>query len=140
MDQFTVDMTDVEHPELDKLREALLYKRIVDFTPDSLTLDNGQVLKLKMLDSDCCAYADGTFEFVKLDAMITDVQMDNPVYVVDEYEDNESTARCKLKIYNNLNPVAQAELTANNGNCGYYYSVAGAELDDETFMLLTSGF
>ena len=64
-----------------ELKEKLLYKKIVNFEDDKLYLDDGTIVSIEMTDNDCCACAFGEFKDVKLEAVITDVN-------VGEYKDN----------------------------------------------------
>lgn len=103
------------------LKERLLYRRIVEWNEDKLVLDDGAVVTIEMTESDCCAWAGGTFSNVVLDAVITDV-----IYgEVESWEDSDTYgSNLQVVIYHNQNPIAQADLTADGGNGGYYYSVA----------------
>ena len=49
-------------------REMLLYKSVVEWNKKEnyIVLDNGMRITIKMTESDCCAYASGEFEDVKL--------------------------------------------------------------------------
>lgn len=109
------------------LKERLLYRRIVEWNKDKLVLDDGAVVTIEMTESDCCASAGGSFSNVKLDAVITDV-----VYGDDESWHDGDTYGTDLRVvvYHNQNPIAQADLSANAGNGGYYYSVASFVVDD----------
>lgn len=120
------------------LHDALLYKRIVKWHPDELTLDTGETLKIIEVDNECDANACGRFNelFIELDAMITDVKLVNER---GGFEYDSYTRRAELMIYNNLNPIALAELEANQGNLSYYYSVVGVTLADEIYPLFDSG-
>lgn len=103
------------------LEEALLYRRVIAWDEDSLTLDNGNVLTIEMTDSDCCAWAGGKFTNVELDAVVTAVESGEP----EKWEDSDTYGSTLIvKIYHNQNPIAQADMTADAGNGGYYYSVA----------------
>lgn len=120
------------------LKEALLYRKIVEWNEDQLVLDDGTKVTIEMTESDCCATAGGSFSNVTLDAVITDV-----VYGEEEkwgwkYTDDDSDSYgtdVKVVIYHNQNPIAQADLEADAGNGGYYYSVASfivTSVDGET--------
>lgn len=119
---------------VEDLKEALMFHRIVEWTKDSITLEDGQKLVIVELEQDCCAGAGGEFKNVELDAMITDVVIED----VKKHGYNETYRTCTLKIFHNQNPVALAELDANNGNGDYYYSVAGVTLANEEYALLQS--
>jgi len=102
------------------LNKNLLYKRIVEWTEDKLLLEDGTVVTLEMSESDCCAYAGGKFSNVKLDAVITNVEIGERINIPD---DDTTVNEVKVTLYHNQNPIAQAEMTADAGNGGYYYSV-----------------
>lgn len=140
--QFAVEALDkVEDIEneissVDLLKERLLYKKITSWTPQQIVLEDGTVVELEELMSDCCASAGGEFKGVALDAVITDVYIEN----VDGWESGggEYESTCDLIIYHNLNEVTKAELSADAGNGGFYGSVAGVRIAEETFALLSS--
>ncbi|SDO79712.1 DUF7448 domain-containing protein [Halobacillus aidingensis] len=103
-----------------QLNKYLLYKRIVEWNKDKLVLNDGTVLTLEMSENDCCAYAGGTFSNVELDAVITDVEVGEKHNVPDE---DTIVNEVKVTLFHNQNPIALAEMTANAGNGGYYYSI-----------------
>lgn len=110
----------MKYGELKDLNEHLLYKRIAQWDEEKLTLDDGTIITLEMSESDCCAYAGGTFSNVELDAMITNVEIGEQVNIPD---DDTNVNEVKVTLFHNQNPIAQAEMYANAGNGGYYYSV-----------------
>ncbi|MDQ0154973.1 DUF7448 domain-containing protein [Robertmurraya andreesenii] len=102
------------------LNKHLLYKRIVEWDENKLVLDDGTIVTLEESEQDCCASASGKFSNVKLDAVITNVEVGEQVNIPDEYTTiNEVT----VTLFHNQNPIALAEMTADAGNGGYYYSV-----------------
>lgn len=115
------DWENARYGSLEELKELLLYKRIVKWDKDSLLLDDGTKVTIEMSESECCAYADGEFKDVKLDAIITDVKVGEQVTKKEEYGTTENSNT--VTIYHNQNPIALAECEANDGNGGYYYSV-----------------
>lgn len=116
------EQEDARYGSLEELKELLLYKRIVKWDEDCLLLDDGTKVTIEMSESDCCAYACGEFKNVKLDAVITDVKIGEQVT---EREDCGMTEnKNTVTIYHNQNPIALAECEANDGNGGFYYSVA----------------
>lgn len=116
------EQEDARYGSLEELKELLLYKRIVKWDKDSLLLDDGTKVTIEMSESECCAYADGEFKDVKLDAIITDVKVGEQVTKKEEYGTTENSNT--VTIYHNQNPIALAECEADDGNGGYYYSVA----------------
>lgn len=118
---FEPEQEGARYGSLEELKELLLLKRIVKWDKDFLLLEDGTKVTIEMSESDCCAYADGEFKNVKLDAVITDVKIGEPTKF-----DNGDGTTCEntVTIYHNQNPIALAECEANDGNGGYYYSVA----------------
>lgn len=118
-----------------ELKERLLYKKIIKFEDNKLYLDDGTIVSIEMTDNDCCAYAFGEFKDVKLDAVITDVQVGEQT---DNYEviDGEFENYNKVIIYSNQNPIAQADCYADAGNGGYYYSVCSLVIGDVYFPVV----
>lgn len=116
------EQENARYGSLEELKELLLYKRIVKWDEDFLLLDDGTKVTIEMSESECCAYADGEFKDVKLDAVITDVKIGEQVIEKEEYGTTQN--RNTVTIYHNQNLIALAECEANDGNGGYYYSVA----------------
>ncbi|WP_299831593.1 hypothetical protein [uncultured Metabacillus sp.] len=110
----------MEYGDLKDLNKHLLYKRIVEWNKDKLILDDGTVITLEMSESDCCAYAGGNFSNVELDAVITNVEVGEQVNIPDF---DTTVNEVKVTLFHNQNPIALAEMTADAGNGGYYYSV-----------------
>jgi len=104
-------------------REMLLYKSVVEWNKKEnyIVLDNGMRITIKMTESDCCAYASGEFEDVKLEAVITDVT--EPKY--SPWEDYD-TYGCSavVKMLHNQNLICKVNADADAGNGGYYFSIA----------------
>lgn len=116
---------------LGELKEMLLHKRIVKWDKDFLLLEDGTRVTIEMSESDCCAYAGGEFKDVKLDAIITDIKIGEQVK--EESDWGETTSTNTVTIYHNQNPIALAECEANDGNGGYYYSVASLVIGEIHF-------
>ena len=112
------------------LKEKILYKRIKGMTEDKLILEDGTEVYFECTDWDCCAGANGEWKTAELDAVITDVKMvDVELADFEGFCDPSSTAR--IVLYHNQNSVAQADLYADAGNGGYYYSVLSVFVDGE---------
>lgn len=107
--------------EFKDFKNMLLYKRVVKWEDNEITLDSGVVIAIEETEQDCCASASGCFTNVKLDAVITDVT--EPKY---ESWDDGDTYGCSavVKMFHNQNLICQAEANADAGNGGYYYSIA----------------
>lgn len=116
------DQEDARYGSLEELKELLLNKRIVKWSEDFLLLEDGTKVTIEMSESDCCAYAGGEFKDVKLDAIITDVKIGEQVTEKSDCGTTENNNT--VTIFHNQNPIALAECSANDGNGGYYYSVA----------------
>ena len=125
---------DLRYGSLEELKELLLNKRIVKWSEDFLLLEDGAKVTIEMSESDCCAYAGGKFKDVKLDAIITDVKIGEQV--TEESDWGETTSTNTVTIYHNQNPVALAECEANDGNGGYYYSVASLVIGEIHFPVV----
>lgn len=114
---------------ISKIKEQLLYKRIVEWDVNKIILDDGTKVYFETTEWDCCAGGYGNFSNVKLDAMITNVvEVENKSY----YDEDIDTAvnEVKIAIYHNQNPIAQAEVYTDAGNGGYYYSVTSMIIGD----------
>lgn len=119
---------------LEELKELLLYKRIVRWDTDYLLLENGVKVTIEMSESDCCACAGGEFQNVTLDAVITDIKIGEQTKEKDDWGITTSTNT--VTIYHNQNPIALAECKANDGNGGYYYSVASLVIGNIHFPVV----
>ena len=107
----------------DELREMLLYRRIVKWKKETITLDNGIEISIKETEQDCCACASGEFTDVVLDAAITKV---GDIQYTPWKEDDYGEYGCKatVTIMHNRNIICKAIGEADAGNGGYYYSIA----------------
>lgn len=115
---------------IELLKQKILYKRIKEMTEDKLILEDDTEVYFECTDYDCCASASGFWKSANLDAVISDVKM------VDlEQADFEGVGypsnTAKIVLYHNQNSVAQANLYADAGNGGYYYSVLSIFVNDE---------
>ena len=121
-------------------REMLLYKSVVEWNKEEnyIVLDNGMKITIAMTESDCCAYADGEFEDVKLEAVITDVT--EPKY--SSWSDGD-TYGCSavVKMLHNQNLICKVNADADAGNGGYYYSIASfiVSYNDSEFSVYLVG-
>ena len=107
--------------EFEDLKNELLYHSIKQWDNNKIVLDNGTEITIEMTDSDCCAFAEGKFKDVVLDAVITSVE-DITYKVEDTADTRVRTAECK--IFHNNNLICKATGYADGGNGGYYYSIA----------------
>jgi hypothetical protein len=110
----------MNYGDLKDLNKHLLYKRIVEWNENKLVLDDGTLITLEESESDCCAGACGKFSNVELEAVITNVEVGEQVNIPD---DDTTVNEVKVTLFHNQNPIALAEMTADAGNGGYYYSV-----------------
>lgn len=128
------DWENARYGSLEELKELLLHKRITEWDKKHLLLEDGTKVTIEMSESDCCAYAGGEFKNVKLDAVITDVKIGEQVK--EESDWGEATSTNTVTIYHNQNPIALAECEANDGNGGYYYSVASLVIGEIHFPVV----
>ena len=131
---FKPEQEDARYSSLEELKELLLLKRIVKWDKDFLLLEDGTKVTIEMSESDCCASAGGEFKNVKLDAVITDVKIGEQVTEEDDCGMTEN--RNTVTIYHNQNPIALAECEANDGNGGFYYSVASIVIGNIHFPVV----
>jgi hypothetical protein len=108
-----------------ELKKHLLYHRIVKWLPNTLVLDDGTKVSIVESEQDCCATAGGTWEHVKLDAVITDVSEPETENVPD---DDTRIEHGIVTIYHNQNAIAVADCEADAGNGGYYYSICSIKI------------
>lgn len=127
----------------EELKEALLYKRVIEWSNDHLLMDDGTKVTIETMAYDCCAGAGGQFENIKLDAAITDVVLEKPTFHGSYYESEEDyeeyESRVILKLYHNQNEFAQADVYADAGSGGFYYSIAALLVKDVFYPLVNSG-
>ena len=71
-----------------------------------------------------------------LDAVITDIKIGEQTKEEDDWGTTTSTNT--VTIYHNQNPIALAECEANDGNAGYYYSVAYLVIGDFHFPVVNA--
>ena len=69
-----------------KIKEMLLYKRIVEWNEQAITLEDGTTLQVECFDWDCCAVGGGKWSNVKLDAVITDIKLEDVKRDVERYD------------------------------------------------------
>ena len=115
---------------IELLKQKILYKRIKEMTEDKLILEDGTEVYFECTAWDCCAGASGEWKNAKLDAIITDVKMVGlELADFEGFGDPFNTA--KIVLYHNQNSVAQADLYADAGNGGYYFSVLSVFVNEE---------
>jgi hypothetical protein len=111
-------------PDLSTVLARIEGKRVAEANEDTLTLNDGTVLRLYMSDSDCCAtaYGEWVIQPDALEAIITDVKI-TPDEERSGYDGDGTTNYATIAILHNQNPIALANCQANDGNGGYYFSV-----------------
>lgn len=122
--------------DVNELKKALLYHRIVEWDSNHLLLDDGTKVTIECTEQDCCADAWGEFKDVKLDAVITNVKLENERTDSPWGTDDETVNSVDLVIYHNRNRIATAECNADNGNGGYYYSVGAVRVKDVCYTVV----
>lgn len=119
--------------DVSELKKALLYRKVVEWDSNHLLLDNGAKVTIECIEQDCCADAYGEFKDVKLDAVITDVKLENER---SEEEWGTQTNSVDVVIYHNRNQIATADCNADNGNGGYYYSIGAVRVKDIDYPIV----
>lgn len=122
-------MRDEQKKTLAKLKEVILYKRIVETDGKQITLEDGQKIHFECTEWDCCATAFGEWETVDFEGVITDIQLIEEKQIKDDFE--QSHREAQLVLLHNQNSVSKANLHADNGNGDYYFSVLSLLIDNE---------
>lgn len=124
-------MYKINYKEFKEIKKQLLYKKVKEWTDKTLTLDDGTLVEIVESEQDCCASAGGEWTNVKLDAVITNVKIEN------EREQQkfdtwsaESESLATVVLYHNQNPIAQGECYADAGNDDFYYSICSLKIKD----------
>lgn len=110
----------MKYGNYEDFKKQLLYKRIIEWNEDKLVLEDGTIITIECSEQDCCAEAYGEFKDVVLDAVITNVS--EPI-ITNIPDDDTTVNQATITIYHNQNPIALAEVTADAGNGGFYYSI-----------------
>ena len=128
-----------EVESLETLLEQVRFKRVISWDVDKIVLEDGTIITLECTDQDCCAGAYGEFkpltERPPLDAMITDIVIGEEREIPD---DDTRVYSVELKIFHNQNIICEAEMTADAGNGGYYYSVGSLRVNNITFPIVSA--
>lgn len=124
--------------DMKQLKKALLYKRIVKWNENELHLEDGTIVTLETSEQDCCARAYGAFKEVELDAVITDIKITEMKNIRENEDDwdREITNAVEVFIFHNQNTIAKANMEADDGNGGYYYSVGSIVIDNVHFPIV----
>ncbi|ASN59820.1 hypothetical protein CG419_03910 [Latilactobacillus curvatus] len=122
--------------DVNELKKALLYHKVIEWDSDHLLLDDGSKVAIECTEQDCCADAWGEFKDVKLDAVITDVKLENERTDNPWGDEDETVNSVDVVIYHNRNRIATAECNADNGNGGYYYSVGAVRVKDVYYTVV----
>ncbi|AXY84072.1 hypothetical protein BE25_0210 [Staphylococcus phage vB_SepM_BE25] len=124
-------MYKINYKKFKEIKKQLLYKKVKEWTDKTLTLDDGTLVEIVESEQDCCASAGGEWTNVKLDAVITNVKIEN------EREQQkfdtwsaESESLATVVLYHNQNPIAQGECYADAGNGDFYYSICSLKIKD----------
>ncbi len=124
-------MYKINYKEFKEIKKQLLYKKVKEWTDKTLTLDDGTLVEIVESEQDCCASAVGEWTNVKLDAVITNVKIENEreQQKFDRWSD-ESESLATVVLYHNQNPIAQGECYADAGNGDFYYSICSLKIKD----------
>lgn len=114
-----------------EIQKQLLYKKVKAWTDKTLTLNDGTIVEIVESEQDCCASAGGEWTNVKLDAVITNVKIENEreQQKFDTWND-ETESLATVVLYHNQNPIAQGECYADGGNGDFYYSICSLKIKD----------
>ncbi|MDU6600372.1 MAG: hypothetical protein E6491_05080 [Streptococcus anginosus] len=127
------DRENARYGSLEELKDRLLFKRIVEWDEKHLLLEDGTRVTIELSESDCCATAGGEFKDVKLDAVITNVEIGERTELPNCWGTGYQN---KVTIFHNQNPVAIADCSAEHN--GYYYSVGSLVIGDIHFPVVNA--
>ncbi|WP_303766168.1 hypothetical protein [Abiotrophia defectiva] len=111
----------INYGKWEDLVNSLIGRRIVEWTNDALTLDDGRVLTIEESDSDCCARSYSEFSGVILDVCITNVERWEAERYVGFWGEIEIVDRVKVTFLHDQNIIATANYEVYND--AFYYSV-----------------
>lgn len=124
-------MYENNYKEFKEIQKHLLYKKVKAWTDKTLTLNDGTIVEIVESEQDCCASAGGEWTNVKLDAVITNVKIENEREQRKfEMYDDETESLATVVLYHNQNPIAQGECYADAGNGDFYYSICSLKIKD----------
>lgn len=124
-------MFENNYKEFKEIQKHLLYKKVKAWTDKTLTLNDGTIVEIVESEQDCCARAGGEWTNVKLDAVITNVKIENEREQRKfEMYDDETESLATVVLYHNQNPIAQGECYADAGNGDFYYSICSLKIKD----------
>ena len=72
-------MYNINYKEFKEIEKQILFKKVTAWTEETLTLDDGTVIEIVESEQDCCASASGYWTNVKLDAVITNVKIEDEI-------------------------------------------------------------
>lgn len=134
----------VDQALIDTFTELFVGRTVVDVDKrnETLTLDNGVVLKFYCSAQDCCAYAMAEIEVHdNFQAAITAID-------VSGYEDDDAYAgpasHVNLTLLHNGQNIVDLDMSADSGNSGYYFSTLSCKViapnaNDREFEVVSSG-
>jgi len=106
--------------KFEELAKRIQGARIVSADGGTLVLDNEMELELYESSWDCCATAFGEWSPLELEAGITNVTRS----ATEEWDDGDTFgAVATLTVLHGNQALATAEMSANAGNGGYYFSI-----------------
>ena len=124
---------DIVDGELIKKPYVVTERVITKYT--TTTAEDGTIVTLETSEQACCAGAIGKFKEVKLDAVITDVKI-SEMETISEDEYDGKTNAVEVFIFHNQNTIAKANMEADDGNGGYYYSVGSIVINNVHFPIV----
>lgn len=130
-------MYENNYKEFKEIQKHLLYKKVKAWTDKTLTLNDGTIVEIVESEQDCCASAGGEWTNVKLDAVITNVKIENEREQRKfEMYDDETESLATVVLYHNQNPIAQGECYADGGNGDFYYSICSLKIKDIHYLVV----
>lgn len=134
----------IDQTLIDTFTELFVGRTVVDVDKrnETLTLDNGVILKFYCSAQDCCAYAMAEIE------VHDDFQAAITAIDVSGYEDGDAyagpTSYINLTLLHNGQNIVDVNMSADSGNGGYYFStlscrVIAPNAHDREFEVVSSG-
>lgn len=119
---------------ISQLKERLEGHRVVALSTNTLTLDDGAIIKLYPSYEGCtCVTTEGTWtEGDAVDAIITDVSLEvTHAHVPREKGSEERYSAAVIKVLHDNNVVARGSCIATSGRDGFYASVMSLKISEE---------
>lgn len=133
----------IDQALIDTFTELFVGRTVVDVDKlnETLTLDNGVVLKFYCSAQDCCAYAMTEIEVHdNFQAAITAIEVSG---YADTFACNGPVSYINLTLLHNGQNIVDLSMSADSGNGGYYFSILSCRViapnvDDRKFEVVSS--